>query len=565
MKHKSRVQSGRKSRWLFRLCLLAHPSDVRRRFGDEMERLFTDDVAAARLRGRRARLAALFSALHDIVSTGLRERLRNPEVALTTTTPYRSEGLAMDHLRQDVRFAIRSLARIPGFSMVAVLTLALGIGATTAIFSVVNGVLLRSLPYADAERLVRIWQTGRDEPSGPVEGSNSPVNFQDWRAEASSFEAMSLYARSRPTLTGLGEPEVLQGSRVSPDFFRVFGAQPVLGRSFTDEENLPQGPRTVVISHGFWQQRMAGRADALGGTLELSGTPHEIIGVAPAGFDFPEGARVWMAVRNDDEGCGRGCVYVNTVGKLRENRSLEQARQELGIIADRLSEAFPGELKNGTVAIASLQDTMVGDVRRALIVLLGAVGFVLLIACANVANLLIARGASRTDEMAVRVALGAGRRRVLAQLITESMILALAGGAAGVALAAVGVRALRVMAPGQIPRLDEVGLDANAVLFALGLSLLTVLLFGFAPALQLARSSVAGALRQDANPHRRRTERHRPCVAAGCRGGTLAGAAHWCRSAAAHVRLDAARGPRLQSRRDLALHASTTRSSLPNA
>ena len=485
-------------RWLFRFSLLAHPPDVRRRFGNEMERILTDDIRAARAGGSLEVMRVLLRSLLDIVRAGLRERFAGDEANAVLDRHQRRRGSGMDHLQADMRFAIRSLSRRPGFTLVAVLTLALGIGATTAIFSVVNGVLLRSLPFADSERLVRLWETVRDDPSGPFDGSNSPVTFQDYQASATTIETMALFARSRPTLTGLGEPEIQNGARVTPDFFRVMRAEPELGVTFTAEQSLPGGPLAVVISDAFWRERLGGRTDVLGQTLELNGELHEIVGVAPPGFGFPDGTRLWMAVRNNDENCNRGCVYLNTVGRLRDGVTVEQAQAEMHAIADRLSLEFPNAMANRTMMVASLQDTVVGDVRAALLVLLGAVGLVLLIACANVANLLIARGATRTDEMAVRVALGAGRRRILSQLLTESMLLAMAGCAAGVALAAAGVTALRELSPGEIPRLEEVGLDATAILFAVGLSALTALLFGFMPALQLLRTPVASVLRQDA-------------------------------------------------------------------
>jgi putative ABC transport system permease protein len=479
------------SRLLIRLALLAQPPETRHEFGPSMERLALDDIGAAKRRGDSG-LHASISAFVDIVASGLRARFRPSMHSLSSTRIQ-----PMDQLRSDLRFAVRSLLRRPGFTSTAVLTLALGIGSTAAIFSVVNGVLLRGLPYPESERLVRLWSTDRRAPGPLPDGSVSVVVFDDWKSRARSFESMAIWTRSRPTLTGLGEPELIAAGSVSEEFFRVFGAEPMLGRAFTSEERLPSGPLAVVVSEGFWRERLGARRDVLGETIELNGRSHQIVGIAPAGFDYPERARLWLANRNDPESCGRGCVYVNAVARLVPGVSLGAARAEMSGIADRLSVEFPDYLTNATVGMASLQETTVGDVRPALLILLGAVGMVLLIACANVANLLIARGASRADEMAVRVALGAGRRRILSQLITESVVLAVAAGVLGIGLAAAAARALPVVAPEGIPRLDEVGIDATVVLFTVGLVVLTTLLFGLAPAARLAATPVARTLRQD--------------------------------------------------------------------
>jgi putative ABC transport system permease protein len=317
-------------RLLFRLALRLHASADRARYGAEMERIFTEDVARARMRGRwRAFVVAIRETL-DIARTGVGERWndaaeRRAEGKLRRTAKGAS---GMDNLSQDLRFALRSLLRRPAFTAMAVLTVAAGIGATTTIFSVVNGVLLRSLPYAEPERLVSIWGAQRDDAGGPFGGSVSPVVFKDWQAQSQSFATMAVWTNAQPTLTGLGDPEVIAGARVSPDFFRVFEAEPVLGRALTAEEDLPEGPLGVVISHGFWQERLGGARDVLDQTLELNGRRHSIVGVAAAGFEYPAGARLWLAVRNDDENCSRGCVYLNTVARLKPGTTLLQARQE---------------------------------------------------------------------------------------------------------------------------------------------------------------------------------------------------------------------------------------------
>ncbi len=487
-------------RTLFRLALYAQPAAMRQRFRVEMEQLFQDDIRAASRRGGWS--VAWVSGLWflDVLRSGLRERWSDafprPFGIDSAASARRRPGERfMDALRHDVRFALRSLRRRPGFTAIAVLTLALGIGATTAIWSVVEGVLLRSLPYDDASRLVLLWETDRRNPQPPVGGAVSPVVFKDWQAAAKSLESMAAFSEQNPTLTGMGEPEVVQAAIVTPDFFRVFRAEPVLGRALNDREDLPNGPLGVVVSWAFWQQRLGGDRSAVGHTLQLNGREHTIVGVAPRGFDYPSHARLWLAVRNNDQNCGRGCVYLNAVGRLAPGITLAHAQLEMHTLADHLSAEYSA-VKNRGIGLDGLQETMVGDVRAALLVLLGAVGMVLLIACANVANLLIARGAGRGDELAVRVALGAGRRRIIAQLLTESLVLAGCGGALGIALAGVGIRALPLLARNDIPRLGEVGLHGTALLFAVGLTVLTAFLFGFVPALQLARALVAGTLRE---------------------------------------------------------------------
>jgi len=488
-------------RLVFRLSLFAHERVARARFGAEMERLWRADVEGARGRGAGRAVWVALRGAWDVGASGLRERFRGgPDDwnAEATGERPRKAVTMMSHLGQDIRFAFRSLARQPGFTFVAVLTLGMGIGAAVATFSVVNGVLLRSLPYAEPERLVRIWSTDRRAPGGPTGGSVSPVVFQDWQERSTSFESMAALAGAAPTLTGLGEPEVLTGAQVTPQLFEVFGRNPVLGRTFTDEEMQPNGPPVVIVSHAFWRDRLGGGTDAVGRSLELNGVDREIVGVAPAGFEFPTNARIWLPLRNNPANCGRGCVYTNVIARLGPDVSLERAQQDMTAVSDRLSQEFANNLANRTAFLESLQATMVGDVRRALWLLLGAVGLVLLIACANVANLLIARATGRSDEIAVRTALGAGRGRIVTQLLTESLMLGLAGGTIGLGLSVWGVRLLRTLSADGIPRIHEVGLDGRVMLFAATTAIATTLLFGLAPALQLARTSIAGVLRQDA-------------------------------------------------------------------
>ena len=399
-------------------------------------------------------------------------------------------------LPHDLRYAFRSLLRQPGFTLVAIITLALGTGATTAIFSVVDAILLRPLPYPDSERIVALWQGSPKDPPEQLGGQVSTPNFTDWRAGTTSFEAMALYRRFNVTLASEDGAELIPGAEVTPEFFRVFAASPVRGRTFTDEETRFRGPKSTIISHGFWQERLGGRADVIGNTLQLEGATYEIVGVVPDGFDYPNGARIWLPVQNDDAGCGRGCVLFAGVGLLRSDATLARARAELDAVSTRLQREFPDENVDETAELAPLRDVVVGSVELALLVVFAAVGMVLLIACANVANLLLVRGAARQREMAVRAALGAGRTRLMRQMVTESAVLAIAGMALGIILAIWGVAALRGIAPDTLPRTAGIVIDGRALAFSALVASMTVALFGLFPALQVSRTAFVDTLRQ---------------------------------------------------------------------
>ena len=402
----------------------------------------------------------------------------------------------MGRVFADIRIAVRALSRQRAFTLVAVLTLALGIGATTAIFSVVYGVLLRALPYDEADRLVHFGSTARSAPTEPVSGSISHLNFLDFQRLSKTVQPMALFGGGRAVISAQDETDVIRIGNVTATFFDVFKLTPVVGRWFTPNEDRPGGPRAVVIGYGYWQERLGGRADVLTQSVEIGGAPWPIIGVAPRGFAFPNGSRLWMPVRSDDQDCGRGCVFLNGIGHLADGASPQAAQQEMASLAASLEKEYPNDNFDVTVMVQTLHDRTVGSVRLALVVVLGAVAMVLLIACANVANLMLVRGAARRNEMAVRTALGAGQGRLLSYLLTESLVLAVAGGVLGLVFAVWGIDALKALAPPNLPRLDAVQFDLPALAFAALIACATAALFGTGPALQMSRTRLASELGQ---------------------------------------------------------------------
>lgn len=400
----------------------------------------------------------------------------------------------MNTLRNDLRYAARRLLKSPGFTLIAVLTLGLGIGANTAIFSVVNAVLLRPLPFPDADRLVMVFNE-RGDSRVPVSGPN----FLDFRDQTQLFSSSAAYdANRRYNLVGVGDPMLMRGSAISAEFFSVLGIAPALGRGFNPEENEPGGGNVVILSHGTWQQHFGSDPEVMGRTITLDGVAHTIVGVMPATFDFPRSSTLWTPLvydggfRNDGN---RGWHSLGMVARLQPGVTAERAATEMRVLGDRLATEF-SELANSSATAVPMQEVIVGDLRPALLVLLGAVALVLLIACANVANLLLARAAAREGELAVRAALGAGRGRLIRQLLTESVLLGLIGGVLGVLLAFWGTDLLMMMQPGELPRFEEVRVDGVVIAFALGISLLTGILFGLIPALQVTRTDLTASLKE---------------------------------------------------------------------
>lgn len=398
----------------------------------------------------------------------------------------------MDTLIKDIRHAIRTLAKRPGFTVIAVLTLALGIGASTAIFSVVDGVLLRPLPYPNAEQIVQLREV--NERAGKM--AFAEPNFLDVRARSRSFDGVAQYNGQLTTVIGASEPVRVLTFNVSADFFNVLGVKPILGRTFTPEESKPGGAPVAVVSYGFWQRLLGGKSDLTGTTLRLMDKNVTVIGVLPAGLSFPQNAEIWIPRELFPAQTSRSGHNWSVVARMRPNVSPEQANTEISAIAKQLKQEHGKDMDTVDFAVVPQQEYMVGNVRSALLMILGAVGFLLLVACANVANLLLAQITTRQRDFAVRAALGATRLHLARQFITENVLLVLTAGTLGVLISYWGVNLLLGLNQQSLPRISEIGVDRRAMAFTVGLSLLIGVVLGLVPLFRFSTKDLETTLRE---------------------------------------------------------------------
>jgi predicted permease len=480
---------------LYALLLYLYPARFRQRYGFAMAEFYRDRRREAG--ASRIAVAAFWSKqLYDTTASALAERARGPrdDDAAPEHHRFTKESDSMlATFRQDLRYAVRGMLARPAFTGIVVATLALGIGANAAIFSVVNAVLIRPLPFRDPERIVYFSQ------EAPYYSVSEP-EFRDFKAGVSAFERLAAYGGAEGALLANDQPSKISAARVSDGFFAILGVSPIKGRTFAPEEDRPNAPRVVIISHALWVTAMGADENAVGKSLMLNGIPRLIVGIMPAGFDYPEAkVSMWLPLRlNPDSLWTRNNHYLQMIGKLRPGATREAAFAQASTLGKQWVKDYPDMYLQGKPAIPQMvpiRERFVAASRPYLVALLGAVGFVLVVACVNVANLLLARGESRRRELAIRTALGASRRRLIEQALTESALFALAGGALGFALAAVSQRALLAMAPAQIPRLDGVHLDGSVLLFTFAMSLATGMIFGLLPALRAAGNDPAHTLK----------------------------------------------------------------------
>jgi predicted permease len=464
---------------------LFHKDHVDQELTEEL-RAYVDMLTEANIRQGLTPREARRNALVEVGGVEqVQERVREIRMGQFIETTWR-----------DIRIGVRALVHSPIFSIVTVLSLALGIGANTAIFSVVNGLLLRPLRYSEPEQIVDVWHTPPQQSfPGLDRFSVSPANYLDWKAQTTAFQQMAVYGYTGLSLSTSNDPLPLIGATVSSDFFSVLRTNPMQGRTFTPDEERPGRDQVVVISHALWQRAFGANPNIVGQPVTLNSRSFTVVGIMPAGFEFPREADLWVPLAWDDkEREVRSIHDYLVIARLKPNVSTQQAQAEMSMISSRLEQQYPEADKGWGAVVIPLREDLVGDIRTALLVLFCAVGFVLLIACANVANLMLARGANRQREIAVRIALGAGRGRLIRQLLTESVLLSVAGGVLGLLVAVLGSKVLVQL--GSLPNSSDIGIDRWAMGFTLLVSFAAGLIIGIAPALQFTKTSISNTLKQ---------------------------------------------------------------------
>jgi putative ABC transport system permease protein len=397
-------------------------------------------------------------------------------------------------LLQDIRFTARLARRSPGYVFVIVVVLAIGIGATSLVFSLVNGIVLRPLPYREADRLVGIHGVYHEDKDPPT----SPPDFLDWRQQEHAFDQLAAYGNTRLNIAGVDQPESVQGATVSYNFFEMLGVNPIAGHEFDPSDEKPGVGQTVIISYPLWRRMFGSDQSAIGKTLSVNGRSRTVVGVTPAGFELPDGVDLWLPLGFDPQNERRSDHFLHVIGRLKPGLSLKEAQAEMDVIAAGLANQYPATNSGRGTRLSFLYDDVLGKAHLALLVLLGAVCLVLLIACANIASLMLAKASDREKEISLRLALGASRGRIIRQLLTESIVLSTAGGVLGLLLATFGIRAMIQLSPSRLPRLDGVVVDWRVLAVAFFLCILTGILSGLAPAVQSSKADVNAGLKEGA-------------------------------------------------------------------